>query len=99
MRWILMLLGAFAGAVFLDEEGILPGAFLGYLLHEQLDMRRRLKEVEQRLAGRPEVPVMERPATERLEAPPPGGASVAAPEPAEEVLTPAPETTPVFTPF
>jgi len=94
-----MLLGAFAGAVFLDEEGILPGAFLGYLLHEQLDMRRRLKEVEQRLAGRPEVPVMERPATERLEAPPPGGASVAAPEPAEEVLTPAPETTPVFTPF
>ncbi|MEZ4701792.1 MAG: DUF2339 domain-containing protein [Rhodothermales bacterium] len=98
MRWILMLLGAFAGAAILDEEGILLGAFLGYLLHDQLDLRRRLKEVEQRLAGRLEVPVAERPATERLDAPPPIPAAVETPEPVEVVQS-SDEPAPVFVPF
>jgi uncharacterized membrane protein len=46
MTWILTILGAFLGAVIEEEEGLLLGALLGFLLGRNLAIGKRLKALE-----------------------------------------------------
>jgi uncharacterized membrane protein len=52
MLWVALLVGAFAGALLFEEEGIIPGLLVGFLAHQQTDLRRRVKALEAELSRR-----------------------------------------------
>ncbi|HEX5660760.1 MAG TPA: DUF2339 domain-containing protein [Polyangiales bacterium] len=58
MRWLIAIAGAVLGSVFLDEEGLLLGAGLGFLVGYVIEReQRRVRELQQR-GARPDAPAL-----------------------------------------